>query len=140
VLATQGQSLRLVTQAIRDFCSEHAGDDTVAEFLKPLAALCDEWEGVTRRIGLRALANPEEVGAAAVDYLYFSGYVMLAWFWARMAAVAGRSLAAGTSEEAFYQAKIHTARFYFRKILPRHRAHLNAIDAGDEALMPAVWF
>ncbi len=39
------------------------------------------------QIGMRAMQNPEEVGAAAVDYMYFSGYVTLAylsgnvWHW-----------------------------------------------------------
>ena len=40
------------------------------------------------QIGMRAMQNPDEVGAAAVDYMYFSGYVTLAYLWARMALVA----------------------------------------------------
>jgi hypothetical protein len=43
---------------------------------------------LTMQIGMRAMQNPDEVGAAAVDYLYFSGYVTLAYLWARMALVA----------------------------------------------------
>lgn len=53
------------------------------------------------------MQDREEVGAAAVDYLMYSGYICLAYFWADMARVAHEQLAAGTSETAFYQAKIH---------------------------------
>ncbi|MDO8331918.1 MAG: acyl-CoA dehydrogenase C-terminal domain-containing protein [Fluviicoccus sp.] len=140
VLANQGQQLKLVTDAIHTFCREQSDNPAMQEFVTPLAALCQEWEAVTRRIGLSALGNPDEVGAAAVDYLYFSGYVMLAYVWAMMAGVAQKALVIGTPEEKFYQAKLHTARFYFRKILPRTKTHLDGIDAGMAALMAVELF
>ena len=43
-------------------------------------------------IGEAAMENPDEAGAAAVDYLMYSGYVTLAYFWARMAVIARRRL------------------------------------------------
>ena len=94
------------------------------EFVEPLAALNKEWGDLTMQIGMRAMQNPDEVGAAAVDYLYFSGYVTLAYLWARMALVAQEKLAAGTTDVDFYNAKVTTARFYFKKILPRVRSHV----------------
>jgi hypothetical protein len=105
-----------------------------------LLALCEEWEGLTLRIGGKAMLNPDEVGAAAVDYLYFAGYTVLAWFQARMAVVAAKALAQGTPEADFYEAKVHTARFYFHRILPRTRGHVQAIDAGLATLMPVKFF
>jgi hypothetical protein len=59
---------------------------------------------------------------AAVDYLYFSGW-LLCLLWARMALVAQEKLAEGTTDVDFYNAKVTTARFYFKKILPRVRSH-----------------
>ena len=38
--------------------------------------------------------------------------------------------AASTGEEAFYKAKLQTARFYFQRILPRTRAHVAAMQIG----------
>ncbi|MCY1309374.1 hypothetical protein D3C85_1540600 [compost metagenome] len=87
------------------------------------------------QIGMRAMQNPDEVGAAAVDYLYFSGYITLAYLWARMALVAQEKLAEGTSEVDFYNAKVTTARFYFKKILPRVRSHVDVIAGGLDPLM-----
>jgi hypothetical protein len=84
---------------------------------------------------MKAMQNPDEVGAAAVDYLYFSGYVTLAYLWASMAKLAQDKLAAGTTEAAFYKAKVQTAQFYFKKILPRTKGHVDAIDGGLDVLM-----
>jgi hypothetical protein len=70
-----------------------------------------------------------------VDYLMFSGYACLAYFWADMARLATEKLAAGTPDEAFYRAKVQTARFYFQRILPRTRTHVAAILSGAGNLM-----
>jgi len=67
--------------------------------------------------------------------MYFSGYVTLAYLWARMALLAQQQLAAGSTEVDFYNAKITTARFYFKKILPRVRSHVDVIAGGLDSLM-----
>ena len=73
----------------------------------------------------------EEIGAASWDYLFYSGYVTLAYWWARSAAAAR----AGSQTEQFKQAKLETARFYFARILPRTHAHKAAIESGAAPLM-----
>jgi alkylation response protein AidB-like acyl-CoA dehydrogenase len=135
VLATQGGMLRNFTKIIHKFCAANEGNAAMAEFLTPLAALNKEWGDVTTRIGMKAMQNPEEVGAAAVDYMYYSGYVTLAYLWARMASVSLEKLAGDTTERAFYEAKVKTAQFYFKKILPRTQSHVATIDTGLESLM-----
>jgi hypothetical protein len=76
------------------------------------------------------MANPEEVGAASYDYLMYSGYVALAYWWARSAAAAHAS----SQSQAFKQAKLETARFYFARILPRTLTHAAAIGAAASTL------
>ncbi|MCE1690597.1 acyl-CoA dehydrogenase C-terminal domain-containing protein, partial [Enterobacter hormaechei] len=93
-----------------------------------------EWGELTMKIGMAAMKDREEVGAASVDYLMYSGYACLAYFWADIARLAAEKLAAGTSEEAFYTAKLQTARFYFQRILPRTRSHVAAILSGADNL------
>jgi hypothetical protein len=68
-----------------------------------------------------------------VDYLYYSGYVTLAYLWARNVA----ALAGSSQQESFKQAKRDTAAFYFARILPRCLTHKAAIEAGVETL-PAI--
>jgi len=134
VLQTQGAMLRNFTKVVHKFCAANEGDTQMAEFVRPLAALNKEWGDVTMRIGMKAMANPDEAGAAAVDYMMFSGYVTMAYLWAWMAKVSQDKLAAGEGDAAFYRAKVQTAQFYFKKILPRTKSHVEIIDAGLESL------
>jgi len=135
VLMTQGASLRNFTKMIHKFCQEQEGNDAIKPFTEQLATLNKEWGDITMKIGMVAMQNRDEVGAASVDYLMYSGYVALAYFWARMVDVAQKKLAEGTSEEDFYKAKISTAKFYFDRILPRTAAHAKMIAAGGSSLM-----
>ena len=105
------------------------------EFTKPLAELNKEWGDLTLKIGMKAMKNRDEVGAASVDYLMYSGYVTLAYFWAKMANTALEKLATGTDEEDFYKAKIITARFYFERMLPRTRSLVPTMTSGADNLM-----
>jgi alkylation response protein AidB-like acyl-CoA dehydrogenase len=134
VLQTQGAALRTFTKMVHKFCQDNANDAAMKEFVEPLAALNKEWGDMTMAIGMKAMQNPENAGAAAVDYLMYSGYVTMGYFWARMAKVAQEKLAAG-NEADFYDAKVKTARFYFKRLLPRTASHKLAIEGGLECLM-----
>lgn len=135
VLLTQGQLLRNFTTMIETFCSENAGNDELKEFTDKLNELNAEWIDITTKVGVAAMQNQDEVGGASVDYLMYSGYVTLAFIWGQMARVAVQKLADGTDEEGFYQAKLQTAQFYFRRLLPRTLAHKAAIEGGLSCLM-----
>lgn len=135
VLQTQGASLRKFTGIVHKFCEANANDPAMKEFVEPLAALNKEWGDMTMAIGMKAMQNPEHAGAAAVDYLMYSGYVTMGYFWALMAKTAQEKLAAGSGEAGFYDAKVKTARFYFKRILPRTASHKLAIEGGLDCLM-----
>ncbi|RRJ83172.1 phenylacyl-CoA dehydrogenase [Aestuariirhabdus litorea] len=135
VLMTQGEALKGFTKLVHLFCKENAEDASLKEFVEPLAALNKQWGEMTMKIGMSAMSNREEVGAASVDYLMYSGYAVLAYFWAQMAKIAKAKLEAGSTEADFYEAKVHTARFYFQRILPRTLAHKAAIESGADNLM-----
>ncbi|HAG94468.1 MAG: acyl-CoA dehydrogenase [Pseudomonadales bacterium] len=135
VMLTQGGLLKNFTKIVHKFCKENDDNAEIAEFIEPLATLNKEWGDLTTQIGMRAMANQEEIGAAAVDYLMYSGYITLAYFWAVMAKAAKEQLAAGTSEEGFYTAKVQTAKFYFKRILPRTKSLVDTVNAGLDSLM-----
>ena len=61
--------------------------------------------------------------------------VLLGVVWAASARAAYKRLEQGTSEEAFYRAKIQTAEFYFAKILPRTTSLLETMSTGPDSLM-----
>jgi hypothetical protein len=129
--ATQGAGLKLFLAEIEDFCKQHDGDATLSEFIAPLRDKSAEWSALTQGILQRAAANADELGAASYDYLFYSGYVALAYWWARSVA----ALATSPQSQAFKDAKLETARFYFARILPRTLAHKAAIDSGAAPLM-----
>ena len=135
VLGSQGKMLANFVKVIQTFCEENKDNDQMGQFIRPLAKHVKEWGDLTARIGMQATENPDAVGGAAVDYLYFSGYVTLAYLWARMALVALTALADGTGEKAFYDTKIKTAQFYFAKLLPRTTTHVQRISTGVEPYM-----
>ncbi|GAB2660555.1 acyl-CoA dehydrogenase C-terminal domain-containing protein [Arenimonas aestuarii] len=133
----QGAGLQMFMKMIQEFCTEHAADESLTEFVLPLAEIAKQWGELTMEVGKKAMANADEVGAASVDYLFYSGYVALAYWWAR-AVVAAE---AGNHGDGFKKAKRETARFYFARLLPRTQAHAAAMRSGagnlldlDEAL------
>ena len=129
--ATQGAGLKLFLAEAEAFAKRHEGDAALAEFIGPLRAKCGEWGKLTLDVLQRAAGNPEELGAASTDYLFYSGYVVLAYWWARSVAAADAS----ERPQAFKDAKRETARFYFARLLPRTLAHKAAIESGVANLM-----
>jgi alkylation response protein AidB-like acyl-CoA dehydrogenase len=89
----------------------------------------------TAHIAQKGLADPEEAGAAASEYLRLFGLVALGYMWARTAVVAAEKLPAADGDAGFYRDKLTTARFYMERILPQSGALLAAIKSGKGAMM-----
>ena len=84
----------------------------------------------------RASRNRDAVSAASYDFLMYSGYLSMAYYWAMMAEVAAEKLdSADSGDREFYQAKLETAEFYFSRLLPRAKAHAAAMDSSTESVM-----
>lgn len=135
VLGSQGKLLRGFTKIVHKFCESQAANPQFSAYVSQLSGLNKQWGELTQQIGMAAMNNPDEVGAASMDYLMFSGYVILAYLWLRMALVASEKLAAGSGDAEFYQAKLDTCEFYFKRLLPRTAAHLAAAQAGSDCMM-----
>ncbi len=135
ILMTQGGALKNFTKIVHKFCQANEGNEAIKGLVAPLAKLNQEWGDITTKVGMAAMKDREEVGAASVDYLMYCGYACLAYFWADMARLAAEKIAAGAEDEAFYKAKLQTANFYFARILPRTRTHVDAMLSGANNLM-----
>ena len=135
IIGTQGEILKPFSKDVTVFCQQNMDNPAMAEFIKPIMAYAKEWHELTVLIGGKAMKNPDEIGGASVDYLMYAGYVTLAYFWAKMAKVAQDKLAAGTTEAAFYEAKIKTAQFYVQRMLPRAKGHAACIANGVDSMM-----
>ncbi|MCP5190337.1 MAG: acyl-CoA dehydrogenase C-terminal domain-containing protein [Pseudomonadales bacterium] len=131
VIGSGGKLLLGFTSIIDEFCAANEG----AEFVSELKAYKDEWLGLSMKIGEAAMQNPDEAGSAAVDYLMYSGYVTLAYFWARMALLAQRKIDEAQGDVSFYEAKLMTARFYYERLLPRTVSLKQTMLSGADNLM-----
>jgi alkylation response protein AidB-like acyl-CoA dehydrogenase len=129
VLGTGGASVKLM---IEEVVRSLAGgvDPELQPWAQRVQASMQQWGELTKFAAERASKDPEELAAAATDYLNFAGIVLVAWCWLRMAQVAKQALAAGTAERAFYEGKLLAARFYFERVLPRADGHAAAVRAG----------
>ena len=131
VMQLQGAGLKRFLAMVSEFCSAESANPALGEFIPALAQMTQEFQAITLEIGRKAVEDPEEVGAAAVDYLWYAGYVSLAYWWARSVAAAERS-----GEDArFREGKRATARFFYTRLLPRALAHGAAIRAGAPTLL-----
>jgi alkylation response protein AidB-like acyl-CoA dehydrogenase len=132
VLGDNGAKLKKFGKLIQTFVEDEGVNENMQEFVNPLADLGDKVTKLTTELGMKAFGNADEVGAAAVDYLRICGHLVFAYFWARMAKVA---LAKQDSGDPFYTAKLHTARFYFAKLLPETAGLIRSARAGLAPLM-----
>jgi hypothetical protein len=134
VLGNNGATLRKFGKLVGALVMEEGVNEKMAEFINPLAILADQMTKFTTEIGFKGFQNPDEVGAAAVDYLRVAGHLVFAYFWARMAQAALREVAAGNPDK-FYVGKLQTARFYFAKLLPETATLMRTARSGSAALM-----
>jgi alkylation response protein AidB-like acyl-CoA dehydrogenase len=134
ILANNGATLKKFGKLVAQLVEEEGVNEKMSEFINPLASLGDQMTKFTTELGFKGFQNPDEVGAAAVDYLRVAGHLVFAYFWARMAQVALRKIAAGDTDP-FYQAKLQTARFYFAKLFPDTAMLMRTARAGSKVLM-----
>jgi alkylation response protein AidB-like acyl-CoA dehydrogenase len=132
VLGNNGATLKKFGKKIAAFIEEEGTNEAMQEFVNPLADLGDKVNKLTQELGMKAFGNPDEVGAAAVDYLRVVGHMTFAYFFAQAAKIA---LAKKDSGDPFYTAKLATARFYFAKLLPETATLIRTARAGLAPLM-----
>ena len=127
LLLTKGKCVRDFSKKLVDFGTKNLRDPKLRPFAWKLLKIAAEWNYLTTRIMLVAAKDRDMVSTASYDFLMYSGYAMMAYFWALQAGVAKDKLENGGNEPAeFYQAKLATAEFYFDRMLPSAKAHADA--------------
>lgn len=136
LLMTQGGAVREFTLKLANFARKHLTDKRLRPMALELLKLTGQWNWLTVRIMLAARKDRDMVSAAAHDFLMYSGYVTMAYIWLRQAAVAVDKLDNGGADaEAFYQAKVATAEFYYERLLPRAQSHATSMLSPTASLM-----
>jgi alkylation response protein AidB-like acyl-CoA dehydrogenase len=141
ILLSRGKSLKSFTMEILGYCREKSMISSnphkrqMNKFIWPLSKAVANWQQYSVRLAIKAKKDRDIVGSASVDYLMYSGYIAMGYFWAQMAQTAYEKLAGDVENRDFYRAKIKTAEFYFERILPRIKSHAATMMADPKSLM-----
>ena len=141
ILLSRGKSLKGFTKEVLVFCkdksmiSSNPHKRQMNKFIWKLSKSVANWQQYSVRLALKAKKDRDIVGSASVDYLMYSGYIVMAYFWAQMAQTAYEKLATDVENRDFYRAKIKTAEFYFERMLPRTKSLAKTMMADPKTLM-----
>jgi alkylation response protein AidB-like acyl-CoA dehydrogenase len=141
ILLDRGKAFKDFSKEILGFCkdvsviSSNPHKRQMNKFVWALSTSVAKWQQQTLRIALKAKKNRDFVGSASVDYLMYSGYIVMAYMWAKMAQTAYEKLAGEVENRDFYRAKIKTAEFYFARIFPRTKSLGVTMMADPKTLM-----
>jgi alkylation response protein AidB-like acyl-CoA dehydrogenase len=135
VLLGKMKSQKVFINEIKQFIKTHENKKEMKSMIRTLKGALRKWQWYTLRIALKASKDRDMVGSASVDYLMYSGYVAMAFFWALMADKAHTKLAKGADQPEFYKAKIQTAEFYYARLLPRTSSLAKTMLADPKSLM-----
>lgn len=128
VLQDQGRTLELlVARILADLA---ACPSELAPLSGTVRPLVEGWRELAMKLAGATADDADALGAAAMDFMMYSGYTLMGWLWVRMAA------AAEPARDGEYARAIrHTARFYVERLLPRAELHARTALGGPEALM-----
>ena len=125
-LRDQGVALGALLGEIKEFAASEAGNGRLKTERTALSAAIADVEAIVASMSGYALASleqPAEVYKAGLNstrLLMALGDLLIGWLLARQAEVALRALDQGAGrDEAFYQGKVATARFFAETVLPR---------------------
>ncbi len=130
-----GKLLRRFFHPVQDFINEHQANPDLQEFVFPLAKAFMKLQQSTAMVAQKGLKNPDEAGAASVDYLRQFALVSMAYMWCRMVIAAQKKMESGEGDKAFYESKVITARFFMTRMLPEADARFKMVLAGASPLM-----
>jgi len=141
LLLDRGKLFKDFSLEILAFCKDHSMISSnpqkhrMHKFIWQLSKDTANWQRYTIALMLKARKNRDFVGACSVDYLMYSGYIFMAYMWAKMAQVANEKLTEGTGDKEFYKSKIRTAEFYYDRILPRTKSLAKTMMSDADSLM-----
>jgi hypothetical protein len=131
-----GRALRAYIEEVNGFTGRHRENAAMQPFTKPLRNAMKAVEAAVMWLMQNGMKNPDNAGAASMDFMHLMGLTALGYMWALTAEKSLEALkAGGNGREAFYNAKLATARYFMERVLPEAPAHLARIESGAEAMM-----
>jgi hypothetical protein len=133
--ANMGRAVQSFFALVDGECAEAKADPQLSVVAERLEKANGEMKAATMWLMQNAMTKPDNAGAGAYHYMHIAGIVAIGLMWLRMARVSAEALATGTSEKAFYEAKLTTARYFAERFTPDAGALRRKIEVGAESMM-----
>ena len=128
-----GKALMAFFNEVGSFLKDNAADEAMKPFTAPLQAALGHLQQSSMWLMQNGMANPDNAGAASVDYMHLFGLTALGYMWALQAKVANEKLKAGANEAM--STKLTVAKFYMERVLPETGMRVARIQAGAGTVM-----
>lgn len=128
VLSDQGHALRSLCNPIQQLLGERRADPRAQAWIEPLSKGSAAFLAASMQTGIKALTDPDEAGAASVDFLHALGSLLEGYLFAKSACLLI------DSNTPFAQAKRALADFYFEKLFPEIFFRLKTMASGNATL------
>ena len=115
--------------ALTAWIAENEKDAAMAVYVKGVKRGTEALQAATMWLAQHGIANPNDAGAGAVDYLRLMGIVVTGWMWARMAKI---SLG---KDDPLHKDKLMCARYWMERMIPECPVLLERIQAGSAVVM-----
>ena len=107
-------------------------DEKIKPFVEDLNVHIEILNNFTSWIKEKIQNSKDDASAACNDYLKALGFVSIAHAWLKVLEVSFKDY---DSNKGFYEDKIQTAKFYFKRVLPRMENHFKTAATGSEYIM-----
>jgi acyl-CoA dehydrogenase len=129
-----GRAIMAFFGEVAAFAKENGNDDAMKPYVTPLTGAVSDLQKAMGWLMQNGLANPDNAGAAATDFMELFGLVVFAYMWAKMAKVANDKIAA-SGPTPYLKTKLVTGKFFMERMLPETAAHLARLQSGSATTM-----
>ena len=117
-------------ELIKNDCS--IDNEKLKPFIKELKIHLEILSTFTDWIKEKVQNSKDDASAACNDYLKALGFVSIAHAWIKVLEVSFKDY---EQNKDFYEDKIQTANFYFKRVLPRAESHFKTATSGSDYIM-----
>jgi len=125
-----GDIINKYLELIKNDCNTE--NEKLKPFIKELKANLEILSSFTTWIKEKIQNSKDDASAACNDYLKALGFVAIAHAWIKVLEVSFKDY---ENNKIFYEDKIQTANFYFKRVLPRAENHFKTATTGSDYIM-----
>ncbi|MCY4303833.1 MAG: acyl-CoA dehydrogenase C-terminal domain-containing protein [Aestuariivita sp.] len=132
-----GKNMKTFLRLIDDFINKNTNEESqfLQDCIDPLSTASKHLKLAVQSFHEKAPKHPYFSLAGSSDFMHLFGHVCLGFMWAKIATAAQATLNDDTTDIAFYNSKLVTARYYMTRCLAATSMHLKRIQSGEDLIM-----